>query len=286
MQTSEQEVLTPEVVIEESNAALITQEDGQALIATLSPLRERVEKCRALSQIVVKDQATALEAKALRDQIAKERKIVSEAIAAHKEAAFAKHKLWSRFEGWFLDPMTAAYKMIGTALDKYDAEQRAAAEKERQRIQAIADEKARREREAAEQAAAKQRAIEDEARRKADEARRQAENASAEERKRLNAEADKADREAERAAAKASAKTEQAAAVVAPTLNVEAQTSGKIARKVVVATVTDSKAFFSACAVRHELTGYVEINTTAMQRARSANPMLEIPGVTFSHRTV
>lgn len=286
MQTSEQEVLTPEVVIAESNAALITQEDGQKLIAALAPLRDRVEKCRTLQRIVVKDQATALEAKAMRDQIAKERKLVAETIAAHKEAAQKKHKLWTTFENWFLGPLNSAYKMIGESLDEYDAAQRRAAAAEAARLQAIADEKARREREKQEQEAARQRAIEDEARRKADEARRAAEQAGAEERKRLMEEAAKADREAERAKAKAEVKQEAAAAVIAPTINVEAQTSGKIARKVWVATVTDTKAFFSACAVRHELTGYVEIDTTKMQRAKAANPMTEIPGVTFSQRTV
>lgn len=282
----ENEVLTPELVIETSNAPLIHEDAARELIATLAPLRGRVDACRSLSRVVVKDQKTALEAKALRDQIAKERKLVEEAIAAHKEAAFSRHRLWSRFENWFLDPLKDAYKMISAELDKYDTEQRRIAEEVRRKAQAEADEKARREREAQEMAAAKQRAIEEEARRKAEEARRKAEQASEAERKRLLEEADKAEREANRAAAKAEVREERAATVIAPTINVEAQTSGKRSQKRWTAKVTDQAAFMQAAAKDPTLQGFVVIETAKLARSKAANVMFAAPGVEFTQETV
>ena len=117
-------------------------------------------------------------------------------------------------------PLADAEKLTKDALQAWDDAQAAKAEAERCRLQAIADEQARKEREKAEQEAARQRAIEAEARAKAEAARLAAEQASAAERKRLLAEAAAADRKAAAAAVKVEAQQDQAAAVIAPVIHV------------------------------------------------------------------
>ena len=116
-----------------------------------------------------------------------------------------------------LDAFEAAGKKAIMAFDKIEEDKRVA---EQRRLQAIADEKARKEREKAEQEAARQRQIEEEARKKADEARRLAEAAGAAEKERLLKEAQAAERAAAAANAKAEAKAEQAASVAAPVIEV------------------------------------------------------------------
>jgi hypothetical protein len=116
-----------------------------------------------------------------------------------------------------LDTFEAAAKR---AILKYDTEEEQKRIAEQRRLQAIADEKARVEREKAEAEARRQRAIEEEARQKAEAARRAAEQASAEERARLLKEAEAAERKAAAANAKAETKTELAAAVVAPVVEI------------------------------------------------------------------
>lgn len=74
---------------------------------------------------------------------------------------------------------------------------------------------------------------------------------------------------------------EQAAQVVAPVIQVQAPKAAVKVMRVWVARVTDQTAFFAALAARQELAGYVTIETGKMQRAKAANPMIEIPGVEF-----
>lgn len=74
---------------------------------------------------------------------------------------------------------------------------------------------------------------------------------------------------------------EQAAQVVASVIQVQAPKAAVKVMRVWVARVTDKKAFFAAIAASQELAGYVTIETTKMQRAKAANPLIEIPGVEF-----
>jgi hypothetical protein len=74
---------------------------------------------------------------------------------------------------------------------------------------------------------------------------------------------------------------EQAAQVVAPVINIEAQrTSIRRAKAWKIMEIDDS-VFFGALAQDKNLRGYVEINKTRLERAKAANPTMNIPGVVF-----
>lgn len=146
-------------------------------------------------------------------------------VAFFKDSKESAHATWKKIvanEKSFtdrLDAFEAAGKRAIIAYDQVEEQKRQA---EQRRLQAIADEAARKEREKAEQEAARQRQIEEEARAKAESARKAAESANAEERARLLREAEAADRKAAAANAKADAKAEDAAAVIAPVVQVAA----------------------------------------------------------------
>ncbi len=138
------------------------------------------------------------------------------------KAAHETHKMLVSRKRLITDPLTQAEAVDKRKMLTFQQEEQRKADIERQRLQAIADEKARREREIAEQAAAKQRQIEAEARATAEAARLSAEKATEAERKSLLAMADAADRKANAAAVKVEAKETQAAAAVAPVIQVQA----------------------------------------------------------------
>lgn len=144
---------------------------------------------------------------------------VDSAHRAHKEAVALRQS--------FLQPLNDAEYLAKLKAGKWDRDQAEAAERERQRLQAIENERARREQEKAEQEAARQRAIEAEQRQKAEDARRAAEQANAEEKARLLKEAQEAERKAAAAAVKVEAKEEQAACVVATVVQVAAPVKPK-----------------------------------------------------------
>jgi uncharacterized membrane protein YqiK len=116
-----------------------------------------------------------------------------------------------------LDAFEAAGKKAILVYDQAEEAKRIA---DQRRLQAIADEQARKEREKAEAEARRQREIEEAARRKAEDARRAAEAANAAERAKLLREAEAADRKAAAANAKAENQAETATAVVAPVVTV------------------------------------------------------------------
>ena len=57
-------------------------------------------------------------------------------------------------------------------------------------------------------------------------------------------------------------------------------------RKIWVASVTDEDKFFAALAKNKQLRGFVEVRIAALARAKTANNMLEVEGVTFEQREV
>jgi len=134
------------------------------------------------------------------------------------------HAAWKAVVGQETS-LTGRLKNAETAakakLTAYHEAEEAKRQAEQRRLQAIADERARKEREAAEAAARLQREKEAQAQREADEARRKAAEATnAKERERLNREAEARQKAATAAAAKAQAKDEQAAQVAAPVIEV------------------------------------------------------------------
>lgn len=137
-----------------------------------------------------------------------------------KEKAHATWKAIVANEKGFTDRLDAFEAAGKRAIIKYDQAEEEKRLAEQRRLQAIADEQARKEREKAEAEARRQRQIEEEARQKAEAARRAAEAADAVEREKLLREAEAADRKAATAAAKADAKIEVSTAVVAPVVQI------------------------------------------------------------------
>jgi hypothetical protein len=147
----------------------------------------------------------------------------SRVIAFFKDSKESAHATWKKIvanEKSFTDRLDAFEVAGKRAIIAYDQAEEQRCQAEQRRLQAIADEAARKEREKAQQEAARQRQIEEEARAKAEAARQAAEAASAEDRARLLREAEAADRKAAAANAKAEAKAEDAAAVVAPVVQI------------------------------------------------------------------
>jgi hypothetical protein len=137
-----------------------------------------------------------------------------------KEKSYAAWKAIVANEKSFTDSIDAFEAAGKGAIITYDKEQERIRQNEQRRLQAIADEQARKERERAEAEYYRQRRIEEAAKRKADEARRAAEEADASERSKLLLDAETAERKAAAASAKAEEKAEMAAAVVATVVTV------------------------------------------------------------------
>jgi uncharacterized protein YhaN len=184
-----------------------------------------------------------------------------------------------------LAPLQDAETMLKTKIVAYDTAAEQARLAEQRRLQAIADEQARREREKAEQEAAKQRAIVAEQERAAAELRRQAEQASAEERKRLQDEAAAAERKAAAAAVKVEAREEQAAAVVAPVIQVAAtaKAKGESSRTLWKAKLTNKSQLIAAAASGNELAAsFLAFDEVAANRfAAATKGAVPVSGVSF-----
>lgn len=130
------------------------------------------------------------------------------------------HKMLVGRKKLITDPLATSERIDKQKMLAYQQAEQQKAESERRRLQAIADEQARKEREKAEQEAARQRQIEAEQRAKAEQARLAAQEADAAERKKLLAEAEAADRKAAAAAIKVETQVENAAVVTAPVIQV------------------------------------------------------------------
>ena len=79
---------------------------------------------------------------------------------------------------------------------------------------------------------------------------------------------------------------EQAEAVVAPTVRVEPPKRAVKMQMRWFASVVDASAFLAACVERPELQGYIEISESKLARGKSANKLLEAPGIVFEQKPV
>jgi len=236
------EVLTPEVIIAESNSPLITTNDAEQLIATIQPVAERVQKfVKWANDLTVTTEEDAVDANAVNKGIAADIKTVKDALSDGKKAAQDRHKLFTTFENSLCNPLDDAYRNAKKKLQSYDIAQAQKAEAERKRLQAIEDERVRKEQDRLAKEAARLKTPE-----------------------------------------KKEERLQQAAAIAPTQIRVEAPKSGVRITKYWKVEVVDSTAFFKAIIDRPDLAGYVTIDTTKLQRAKSANPLISIPGVSFT----
>lgn len=235
-----QEIQEVELVIEQTNAVTVPDAIKVALVTDLKPIATRMEYYERQADMQVGNQAQADAAAEIITAIGVDLKAVKEQEVLSR-ITDGLHKLHRKWTG--------LRDMFVTPLDCY-----------RRQLKTTLDSWQEGER-----------------------------NKAAELQRQLQAKADEhARREREKLEKQAAAyKTEEkreeklqaAAAVLAPTIHIEPPKTGVQFRKVWVATVKDKAAFLAACATRPELVGYVEINTTALQRAKSANAMVEFPGI-------
>lgn len=237
----EQEI---EVMASESKAMVITSEVTAAIIRDLGPIADRLPFYKQQAEsIAVRNKAESDVAAGVCKQIAYDIKAVEghDVLSKLKAGYFRIHKGLSAFEQAFTGPMTVYRKTIKGRDAAWQAfeEKRAAAEQAR--LQAQADEQARKDREKAEKAAEKI---------KTPELREQ--------------------------------RLAEAQTIIAPTIVVEAPKSSGRMQKVWKIVEMDQDMFFKSLATRPDLRGYVEINTTRLERSKAANNMFEVPGVKFT----
>lgn len=198
------------------------------------------------------------------------------------EAAHASWKTALALRASFLDPLDKAEKIVKAMCQQWDGAQERLRLEEQRRLQAIADEAARKERQKAEQEAAKQRAIQEQKEREAADARRKAEEAEGAERKRLLVEAEAAERKAAAASVKVEAKEEQAAAVCAPVITVSGpeKQAGETVRKLWRAKLADKRALVAAGALNDVAASLLAFDQSAADRlAVATKGAIAIPGI-------
>ena len=209
-------------------------------------------------------------------------KAAQQKVTAHfggmKAAAHAAWKAITAKESETLAPLADAERIVKARMVEWQQEQERIRLAEQRRLQAIADEAARKERERAEAAARVQREKEAEARAEQQRQERLAAQARTEAaRQAAQAAAEEARKRAEAAAAKAEAKDEQAANVApAPVVQVASvapKVAGQSLRKTWRAEVTD------AAAVPRE---WLVVNQTALDAfARATKGAVAVAGVKF-----
>jgi hypothetical protein len=204
-------------------------------------------------------------------------------------SAFKAHREAVKVMDSFLTGPLEVERLAKAAIVRYDAEQEEIRRKEQARLQAIADEAARKERVKAEEAARAQREKEEAARKVQEEALRRAQEATNEaDRIKAQAEAEKARKAAETAAAKAEAKDEQAAAVVAPVVSVASQAvkaKGESKATICKARVIDAQAFITA-AVAAGRFEFIKVDESALNDfARRTAGKVKLTGVEFYEET-
>jgi len=201
------------------------------------------------------------------------------------------HKAWKEslaVRASFLDPLESAEKTVKRLILTYDAEQERIRLDEQRRLQAIADETARKERMKIEQEAERQRNIQRQQEAEAAEARRKAEEAEGKEQKRLLDEADAADRKAAAAAAKVEVKEEQSAAIVAPvvTVSMPEKPKGESAPKRWKARLIDKMALIQAAANGSEIAiGCLTFDQPAANTFAKSSRIITVPGIEWYAET-
>lgn len=283
MENERTELVEIEAAVAACNAVAVSDPIRKALVRDLGPVAERLAQYAEAAMMQVTCQSEAGHATSICGSIAEDIKAVKDHEVLNKITAGLHdlHRKWTGLRDLFVAPMERDRKTIKGKIIAWQEGERKKAEEIQRKLQAEADAKAAREREKQEAEARRQREVEEMARRKAEDARCAAEKAKGAERAILEAEANAADRKANAAAEKAEVRQEQAAAVIAPTITVDAPKSGLRSAKVWKVKSINNEAFFTALATRPDLQGFVKILETGMERSKAANPSMTVPGVTF-----
>lgn len=229
-----------ELFLDDTNALAVQDQKRAALIATLKPIASGIGDLYQYSiDVRVTDESSAKKAAEVRDHMLSCASLAETAIREFDGnllgRLFNAHRkgtaLIARFTVLNEYARTVKQKILRWQQDEADK-----AEKERQRLQAIVDEKARVEKERLEKLAEK----------------------------RVTPEVKEKYRE-------------QAAAVVAPVVFVAPPTKAVSAQKRWRVKAVD----MTLMGIPPSVQGYVEIKISNLERAKAANSMLEVPGVSF-----
>lgn len=277
-----------EVMAKEYQAVAITDGVKMELIRDLAPVADRMHGYTQFAAIVnITSQEDADRAAGVVAEIDKDLKLVKshDVLTKITDGLFKLHRRATAFRALFVDPMERDRKKIRQPVLDWEAAEKAKAAVIQAKLQAEADAKAQREREKQEAEARRQRQIEDDARRKAEDARRAAAAAEGAEKTRLVAAANAADRAANAAQVKAEAKIEASAAIIPPTIHINAPKSGLRTAKAWKVKSVNEEIFFAAIAARPDLWSFADINTTRLERGKAANPSMTVPGIEFHQIT-
>lgn len=151
-------IQTLEVVVAETNAVVpVADTIRAALIRDLGPVQERIPEYLLCVKAPVTNQPEADRAALVCSDIAADIKLVKEHEVLSKITAGLHnlHRKWTGLVGEFVFPMDQARRQIKSNILAWEQAEREKAEAEQRRLQALADEQARKERERLEKQAAK-----------------------------------------------------------------------------------------------------------------------------------
>ena len=138
-------------IIAATNAATIQEPIKLALVRDLGPIADRIPLYQQKAkEIVVDCEGAAVSAATACDEIAEDLKLVkdNEVLGRITNGLHGLHKRWVGLRDRFVTPLEASRKEIKGKVLSWQETERVKAEEETRRLQAAADEKARREQEA------------------------------------------------------------------------------------------------------------------------------------------
>jgi len=238
-----EDITQVEEIVQETNAATITDPVKAAIITDLGPIVDRMSLWKQKAEeIEVKSEDTAIEATALCDAMAEDIKTVKEHEVLSKitTGLHALHKRWVALRKDIVEPIEVTRKELRWRVISWMGAENRRAQEEERRLQAEADDKAEAER------------------------------------RKLLKKVDTVKRDSTKERYE-----EEAQQVQAPTVQVARPKTGMRVRKTWTVTGFNEEQFFQGLAAKKELRAFVKLDKGSMIRAKANMPMLNVPGVTF-----